>query len=102
LSIFLERTVLIAAVNAGVQFAKFLSRGIQILALLFSLAIALEQIGIGQSIVTASFTIIFGGIVLALALAFGLGGRELGKEWLEKQLGKKKATDEEKNMWSHL
>jgi hypothetical protein len=102
LSIFLERTVLITAVNAGVQFAKILSRGIQILVLLFFLAIALDQIGIGESIVTASFTIIFGGIVLALALALGLGGRELGKEWLEKQLGKKKAAEEEKNMWSHL
>lgn len=102
LSIFLERTILIAAVNAGVQFAKFLARGVQILVLLFSLAIALEQIGIGQSIVTASFTIMFGGIVLALALALGLGGRELGREWLEKQFGKKEAKDEEKNMWSHL
>jgi hypothetical protein len=102
LSIFLERTVLIAAVNAGVQFAKFLSRGVQILVLLFFLAIALEQTGIGESIVTASFTIIFGGLVLALALALGLGGRELGKEWLEKQMGKKEAKDEEKNMWSHL
>ena len=102
LSIFLERTVLIAAVNAGVKFAKFLSRGVQILVLLFFLAIALEQIGIGESIVTASFTIMFGGIVLALALSLGLGGRELGKEWLEKQFGKKEEKDEEKKMWSHL
>jgi len=102
LSIFLERTVLLAAVNAGVQFAKILSRGIQILVLLFFLAIALEQIGIGENIVTASFAIIFGGIVLALALALGLGGRDLGKAWLEKQMGKKEAAGEDKNMWSHL
>lgn len=102
LSIFLERTVLIAAVNSGVQFAKFLSRGIQILVLLFFLAIALEQVGIGERIVTASFTIMFGGIVLAIALALGLGGRDLGKEWLERKIDKKEATGEEKNMWSHL
>ena len=103
LSIFLERTVLIAAVNSGVQFAKFLSRGAQILVLLFFLAISLEQIGIGERIVTASFTIIFGGLVLSLALALGLGGRELGKEWLEKQFGNVKSDEKDKkNMWSHL
>ena len=102
ISIFLERTVLIACVNAELQFARFLARGVQILILAFFLAIALEQIGIGQNIVVATFTIIFGGIVLALALALGLGGRELGKEWLEKKLGKKKDGKEEKDMWSHI
>lgn len=103
ISIFIERTVLIAAVNAELQFARFLARGIQLLVLAFFLAVALEQIGIGQSIVVAAFTIVFGGIVLALSLALGLGGREIGKEWLEKQFGKKKAgKKEEKDMWSHL
>jgi hypothetical protein len=102
-SIVLARTVLIAAVNYQIQFANFISRGVQTLVLLFFLAIALEQIGIGESIVIASFTIIFGGIVLALALALGLGGRELGKEWLEKQFGKIKSGEKnEKDMWSHL
>jgi hypothetical protein len=104
ISTFLERTVLIAAVNAEITFAKLISRGAQVLALLFFLAIALEQIGIGENIVTASFSIIFGGLVLAVALALGLGGRELGKDWLEKQFGKKSGKEEEKdkNMWSHL
>ena len=103
LSILLERTVLIAAVNYQIQFAKIISRGVQILVLLFFLAVALEKIGIGESIVVASFTIIFGGIVLALALALGLGGRELGKEWLEKQFGKvKSGKKNEKDMWSHV
>ncbi len=102
ISVFVERTVLIAAVNAGIQFAKILARGVQLLILAFFLSIALEQIGIGQNIVVAAFTILFGGVVLALALALGLGGRELGKEWLEKQFGKTKSGEQEKDMWSHL
>jgi len=103
LSILLERTVLIAAVNYQIQFAKFISRGVQILVLLFFLAIALEQIGIGESIVIASFSIIFGGIVLALALALGLGGRDLGKQWLEKHFSQEKTEGkDEKDMWSHV
>src|SRR3989339_754776 len=66
-SIFVETTVLIAAVNAEIQFARFLSRGVQILVLAFFLSISLEQIGIGENIVLATFVILFGGVVLALA-----------------------------------
>jgi hypothetical protein len=103
LSILLERTVLITAVNYELKFAKLVSKAVQILILLFFLAIALEQVGIGESIVTAAFTIIFGGFVLALALALGLGGRELGKLWLEKQFGKTQGEESgDKSMWSHL
>ncbi len=34
----------------------------------------------------AAFSIVMGGIVLALALAFGLGARDLARQWLEKKL----------------
>jgi len=103
ISIFVERTVLIAAVNYEMKLAKLLARSTQLLILAFFLAIALEQIGIGKDIVVSAFTVIFGGIVLALALALGLGGRELGKGWLESKFGKKPAgKKEEKDMWSHF
>ncbi|HIE90703.1 MAG: hypothetical protein ABGW96_01135 [Methylophilaceae bacterium] len=46
--------------------------GIQILALF----VALEQLGIGVQLINSLFIIVFGAIFLALALAFGLGGRE--------------------------
>lgn len=45
---------------------------IQILAIF----IALEQLGFGMQLIYMLFLIIFGAIFLALALAFGLGGRE--------------------------
>ncbi len=46
--------------------------GIQILAVF----VALEQLGIGMQLIHSLFVIVFGAIFLALALAFGLGGRE--------------------------
>ncbi|OAM53027.1 hypothetical protein A7981_06265 [Methylovorus sp. MM2] len=46
--------------------------GIQI----FTLFVALEQLDIGTQLLTALFVIVFGAIFLALALAFGLGGKE--------------------------
>lgn len=103
ISVFIGRAVLIAAVNAEIYFARALARSAQLLTLVFFLAVALEQLGIGRNIVIAAFTIIFGGIVLAIALALGLGGRELGREWLERQLGKKdKGGEEKKDVRSHL
>ena len=104
ISVIVERTILITAVNAEIQFAKFLSRGVQILVLVFFLAVAFEQIGIGRNVVVATFTILFGGIILALALALGLGGRDLAKDWLEKQLQQKsnKSRKKEIDEFSHL
>jgi len=42
--------------------------------------VALEQLGVGMQLIHSLFVIIFGSIFLALALAFGLGG----KEWAAK------------------
>ena len=47
---------------------------------------ALEHLGVGRSILVAAFSIVGGAIALTLALAFGLGARDLARGWLEKQL----------------
>lgn len=46
----------------------------------FALFLALEQLEIGTTLLTVAFGIVFGGLVLAMALAFGLGGREWAAE----------------------
>lgn len=88
LSLFLARTVLVWAVNAGLQFARLLALGVQVLVLFFFVAVALTQLRIGSGIIVATFSILLGGVVLALAIAFGLGGRDLAKELLENQFGR--------------
>ena len=56
----------------------------------FSSSIALLQLGIGEAIVAAAFIILFGATALALALAFGLGGKEAAAELLKAWMEKKK------------
>jgi len=97
---FLGRATLIASVNAGIQFAGFLARGVKALVFVFAFAMALEQLGIGRNMVLVAFTILFSGIVLALALAFGLGGKNIAKDYLEKKL--KKEEEEKKDDIQHL
>lgn len=81
---FLERSVLIGAVNARLQYARFLSLGIKWLVLVLTAAMVLDHLEIGGAIVELAFGILFGGIVLTLALAVGLGSREMVSRSLEK------------------
>ncbi|MBI4464122.1 MAG: hypothetical protein HY647_05405 [Acidobacteria bacterium] len=85
---FLSRNVLISAVNMQIQSARLLSLGVKWLVLVLMGAIALDHLGIGRSIVRLSFAILFGGIVLALALAVGLGSKEMVTRSRERQVGK--------------
>jgi hypothetical protein len=74
---FLARSVLIGAVNEQLQYARFLSLGVKWLVLVLTAAMVLGHLRIGGSIVGLAFGILFGGIVLTLALAVGLGSRDL-------------------------
>jgi len=85
-SSFLRRTVLIAAVNAGLPSARLLAGGVQAAIMMLVLAMALEHLGVGRQIILISFAVLFGGLVLALALSFGLAGRDLARELLENTL----------------
>ena len=82
---FLARGVLISAVNHNLQYARLLSLGVKWLVLVLAAAMALEHLGIGGRIVELAFGILFGGIVLALALAVGLGSKDLVSRSLERQ-----------------
>lgn len=80
---FLARSVLIGAVNAQLQYARFLSLGVKWLVLVLTAAMVLEHLEIGGVVVELAFGILFGGIVLTLSLAVGLGSRELVSRSLE-------------------
>jgi hypothetical protein len=80
---FLARSVLIGAVNAQLQYARFLSLGVKWLVLVLTAAMVLDHLEIGGNIVELAFGILFGGIVLTLALAVGLGSRDLVSRSLE-------------------
>jgi hypothetical protein len=60
--------------------ALFISTAAEYMVQVFAFFLALEQLDIGTQLVTAAFSIAFGGVVLALALAFGLGGRDWAAE----------------------
>jgi len=101
-AVFLGQAALIAAVNAQMESAKFLSRAVRWFIVILSLTMALYHLGIAAKVVIVAFTIIFGGIVLALAIAFGWGGKELAKDFIERLYKKKEEKVDRKDRMSHL
>ncbi|MEW6410022.1 MAG: hypothetical protein AB1488_07910 [Nitrospirota bacterium] len=94
LSNFLGRAALIASVNAGIKISGLIGRLVKLTVFLLSITMALEQLGIGRGTIISTFIIVFGGIVLALAIAFGLGGKDIAKEYLEKKIKGEEERDE--------
>lgn len=86
ISNFVAQGVLIAAVNAGLPPARLMASAARWTIQLLSVAMALEQLGIAEHIVAVGFGITWGGIVFAAALAFGLGGKDLARSFLERRL----------------
>jgi len=81
-----RRSVLLGAVNAGLPWARAGAGGVYVVILAFFAAMALDNLGVARGILVAAFSILGGGLVLALALAFGLGARGLARRYLERKL----------------
>ncbi len=86
MSNFFSRAALIASVNAGIRASGLIGRLVKVTIFLISSTMALEQLGIGRDTIVIAFAILLGGFVFALSIAFGLGARDLAKEYLEKKI----------------
>lgn len=89
----LKNIVQTAAMNVGLSQVKLLSKIVEVIVMVFAIVIALEQLNIGIRITELTVSIILGTIGLGLALAFGLGCKDIaGKsvaELVEKLKSKK-------------
>jgi hypothetical protein len=81
---FVGNAVIAYCRNVHMQDAEILGRFAQYAILAFVVLIALDQVNVGGDIVRQTFLIVLAGVVLALALAFGLGGKEWAAEMLER------------------
>jgi hypothetical protein len=88
-----SRSVLIGAVNRGLSAAKLLASLTRGGIVVLSSAVALDQVGIGRAIVPSALLIVLGGVTLALALAVGLGTRNVVARWIENQISPPSPTE---------
>jgi len=86
--------------GGGTPDARFIAGSVRVLLMSLTVVVALEQLQIGRTALLVSFAILFSGIVIAAAIAFGLGGRDLAREWLASRV--KAKPEEEKDPLQHL
>ena len=94
---FLARGALIGAVNLQIRSAQLISLVVKWLVLVITAAMVLDHMHIGGGIVKLAFAILFGGVVLALALAVGLGWKDLVS-----RIGSKPTTEQPQDESSTL
>lgn len=91
---FVGDAVIAYAKNIGLEDADLMGRSGRYGIMVFVVIIALDQVEVGGDIIRLTFFILFGGMVLALALAFGLGGQKWAAGQLER-LAKKNSPKKE-------
>jgi len=99
ISRMVSRSALLAAVNAQWPAARLIAGGVRVLVMTLAIVIALEQLHIGSLPLLVAFAIVFAGIVFALAIAFGLGARDMARQWLE---AKVRSSVAEEEVFRHL
>ena len=92
---FLSRAALLTAVNAGYRSPRVWSGVVRFMIWILAISMALEQIGLARQTIVAAFSIVFGAVMLAVAIAFGLGGRDLARQTLERYLGERRRENED-------
>lgn len=95
---FFSRATLLAAVNANFRSSRILSMSVRIIISIFTLSMVFEVVGVGQETMLIAFGTAFGAAMLGLAIAFGIGGRDLAREFLERKLaspGRKEEKEDE-------
>jgi hypothetical protein len=83
-AVFIGATVSAYCRNARIADGELLGSLARYAIVVFVVLIALDQVNVGGEIVRQSFLIILAGVVFALALAFGLGGRDWAARLLER------------------
>ncbi|MGH9528776.1 MAG: mechanosensitive ion channel family protein [Terriglobales bacterium] len=99
---FFSRAALLAAVNANLPSPRLISATVRALIVVFTLSMCFEEIGVAARTVLVAFSLVFGALMLGLAIAFGLGGRELARRYLERRFLYDNDKKEEQDELSHL
>ena len=92
---FFSRAALLAAVNANVPSPRVLSMAVRSIIIVFVLSVFFEELGLAEETMLVAFGIAFGALMLGLAIAFGIGGRDLAQRFLEEKFVRDKKQQDE-------
>ena len=99
---FFSRAALLTAVISDFPSPRLLSYAIRVVIIILAISMAFEQLGLAENTILAAFSIVFGAMMLGLAIAFGLGGRHLARQFLERRFTDKKSQEKREDELSPL
>jgi hypothetical protein len=92
---FFSRAALLTAVNANFRSPRMLSIAVRFIIVSFSLSMTFEVLGVAEQTMLIAFATVFGAAMLGLAIAFGLGGQDLARKFLERKLTRQNREERE-------
>jgi hypothetical protein len=99
---FFSRAALLAAVNADFPSPRLIATLVRTIIVVFAVSMAFEQLGLAEKTILAAFTIAFGALMFGLAIAFGIGGQDLARQFLERRFLKEKHEEQKQDELSPL
>ncbi len=94
-----EDVVRATATNAGIHYAYVLSKALKWILVVFVVMTSIQQLEVETEFLSIGFLIVLGSLGLGLALAIGLGSREIAAKklarWIEKMEQEAAANDEQ-------
>jgi hypothetical protein len=99
---FFARAALLAAVNGDLPSPHVLSDVVKVVIAVLTISMAFEELGLAERTVLIAFSIVFGALMLGLAIAFGLGGRDLARQFLERRFSEDRSRRKREDHLSPL
>lgn len=90
---FAWRATLLAAVNANLPSARLVSGGVRLMIAMMVVAMALEQIQVARTVVLTAFAISFGAVMLAVAIAAGIGAGPTARRIIEQHFTRREGGE---------
>ena len=94
---FFARAALLAAVNSDLPSPQLLSDAVKVVIVVLTISMAFEELGLAQRTILIAFSLVFGALMLGLAIAFGMGGRDLARQFLERRFSEARARKKIEN-----
>jgi hypothetical protein len=103
---YLSRGVLVWAVNENFPGPRKLAAATRAGVMFVAVVVAADHLNFARSVFLAAFVLLLGGVVIAAALAFGLGGRDAVRHYLEEpnesELRREVDSPKVRSLWNHL
>ena len=90
-STFISRVIYMACQNANLKYGEIISKSVRILLVVITFGIVFEYLGLGSTIISISFLIILGGIIMTLSLALGIGLSTVITDFIKEKLEESKS-----------